>query len=321
MTQEDLQYIFDNYKSMTYKELGDAIGLTPSTVNYYINKYGLRGKTRLQISEDDAEYIRENYLLLPYQEIADKIGIEERQLRGWIYNHIKDRKLKTRQFNDTYFHEIVTPNQAYWLGFIYADGWIVFNTIKRNYEFGMQLQLGDKYILEALNEQLGGVHKIHVSHKDIRICSNSHASQTDSAVLRVYSKQLVSDLYEHGIDVRKSHSDKYPIVPDKLFPDYLRGFIDGDGCIHKIKDDILGVHITGANQKCFQYIQQKLSDMYNISSKIYSEEIPNYSTKYRLYCFRQDDVRRLLDIIYYDENAIKLKRKYNVYQNFYGLVA
>ena len=325
MTDEQKQYILDNYLSMTNKEIGEAIGCTAGLVQYYANKNGVfRYKNcgnRLNLSEENAQYIKDNYLTMPYKEIANKVGINEKQLSGWIINHVQDRKLKIRQFNDKYFHEIKTPNQAYWLGFIYADGWIVLNEADSNYEFGIELQRKDRYILEELNNALGGKHIIYDRHRDTKICSDTHTSHTDTSVLRVYSKQLVTDLYSHGIDTNKSRSDVFPVVEDSLFLDFLRGYIDGDGCIHKMRPKILGVHITGANELCFKYLRNKLLTDYNISTQIYSEDMEGRQTKYRLYCFRQDDVRRLLDLIYYDKNSTKLDRKYKIYQDFYGLAA
>lgn len=322
MTESDKQYIKDNYLSMTYKEIGDRIGYTPSTVQYYVKKLGGKGRRDLlNISEENAKYIEENYLSLPYAVIAKKVGINEKQLLGWIGNHIKNRKFKIRKFNDKYFSDISTPNQAYWLGFIFADGWIVFNTDTSTYEFGMELQRGDRYMLEKLNDEFGSKHIIYDRHKEMKICSSKNVSQTDASVLRVYSKQVVSDLFKHGIDTNKTRSDIFPIVSDDLFLDFLRGYIDGDGCIHKMRPNILGVHITGTNVLCFQYIQKKLLDDYNVSAQIYSENIEGRQVKYRLYCFRQNDVRRLLDLIYYDKNSTKLERKYQIYRDFYGLAA
>ena len=88
-------------------------------------------------SEEQIEFIISNYKTMTYKEIGEKLGYSERQIRGWV-NHNCD--LKTRQFKKDYFSLINTPNQAYWLGFIFADGWIHKDAKNRNYELGIELK-------------------------------------------------------------------------------------------------------------------------------------------------------------------------------------
>ena len=94
--------------------------------------------------------MKTNYLLMTYGEIAKNIGFTERQVRGWINNNC-NRKIRT--FNDRYFNEIKTPNQAYWLGFIYADGWVIRNIAGRSYELGIELCDIDKQQLIDFNNE------------------------------------------------------------------------------------------------------------------------------------------------------------------------
>lgn len=314
---------------MKAKEIGEKIGLTASQVIGWARHNGVRkGRSRL-FYDHELDFIEQNYLTMTYQEIADKLGYTERQICGWINNNLPN---KTRTFNNHYFDTITTPNQAYWLGFIYADGWI--SSHKRNhadtghssnnscgvsicYEFGIELQRQDEYLLDVFNQEIGGVHKIYQKHKKLRICNNKNITETDTSVIRVYSNPFVEGLISNGIDFNKTKSDRFPIVTDELFPDFLRGYIDGDGCIHEMKPGVLAVHITGANKKALQYIRERLLKLYDIHTSIYTET----EMKHRLYCFRKDDVRRLLDIIYYNPDSVKLTRKYNNYINFYGLAA
>ncbi len=319
MTKEQDQFIRDNSLIMTYREIGDVLGISDYSVRYYINKNNIPHNTnKLSLSKEDIEYIRSNYETMTAAEIGNHIGLTRRQVQGWLDNHLKDRAHKIRQFNDKYFSNIDTPAKAYWLGFIYADGWISIH-YNKHYEFGIQLQREDEYMLCELNNELGGQHIIKHIHTETKIVDNDFVTIADSSVLRVYSKQLVLDLYNNGIDIKKSGSNIFPIVANELFPDFLRGYIDGDGCIHVMRRGILGVHITSANVSILEYIRNKLLDDYGISSAMYKEESETWRTKYRLYCFRKDDVKRLLDMIYYKKDLPKLERKYEKYRDFYGL--
>lgn len=320
ITKEQEDYILKNFDKLKYQEIADCLKINVSQVAYCVFKNGVRPKrVVLNLTEDQKTFILNNYLTMTYNEIGEVVGLTDKQVKGWVRNHCKDRKSKLRQFDDKYFNDIVTPNQAYWLGFIYADGWI--SSCSRHYEFAIELQREDEYILKALNKELGGNHLITQRHKKMTICNNTHESESFTSVLRVNSKEIVFGLNKNGIDFNKTKTSTIPIVSDDLFSDFLRGYIDGDGCIHRIKENILGVHITSANKCGLEYIKNKLENLYGITSALYSEDIKKYKTKYRLYIFKQRHVKELLDIIYYNKDSIKLDRKYKIYQNFYGLTA
>ncbi|MDY4819492.1 MAG: LAGLIDADG family homing endonuclease [Bacilli bacterium] len=262
--------------------------------------------TRTIFNNEQKEYMAANYLTMRYREIADYLGFTERQVKGWINNNC-DRKIRT--FNSDYFANITQPNQAYWLGFIYADGWVCNNSARSNYELGIELCKTDKQQLIDFNNELGGVHIIKEEHHEKIICDNPNLSITDSVIIRVYSKQIVQDLVRHNILENKTLKPDYPIVYDDLFFDFLRGYIDGDGCIYfcENKPSCSQVHITSAHCEVFEYIQNKVEE-YGIKSYIYQE----CEHKYRL-VFTYKNALKLLDLIYYDENAQKLDRKYQKY--------
>lgn len=324
MTNEQKQYVRDNYQNKTNKELAQSLGVNISKVQGYVLR-NLGGRRRPLVSSEIGEYIANNYLVMTYAEIGAKIGLTSDQVKGWVQNHVKDRKSKLREFNSHYFDVIDTPRKAYWLGFIYADGWITkyrSHPGRNNYEFGMELQRSDRYILEELNKDLGGVHAIKdLENTNSNKLGTQKADKTFSSALRVYSKDIVNGLLSNGIDLRKTVSDVFPKVSEDMFPAFLRGYIDGDGCIHKMKANRLAVHITGANLKAMEYLRDVLISRYGIHANIYSEEFDKYRTKYRLYCFRDKDVRTLLDLIYSDKDVPFLIRKRDRYLNFYGLAA
>ena len=243
---------------------------------------------------------------MTYGEIADNLGFTEKQVRGWINHNCKN---KIRYFNDRYFDKIETPNQAYWLGFIYADGYIVKRESDRNCELGINIQSGDIELLKDFNNELGGVHNITYSHDEKYICNNLKMSITDSVTLRIYSKNIVNDLIKNKVIQNKTQSQIFPVVEDNLFFDFLRGYIDGDGCIYVNQNKISAsqVHITSSHDEVLNYIKNKLF-LYGISSRVYKEK----ENKYRIY-INHKSALKLLDMIYYDENVQKLNRKYEKY--------
>lgn len=306
--KEQEEFIISNYLTMQYKDIAKLLGdnYTASQVTSWLNSRGYKKGGKSIFSKDEMDYIRNNYLSMTYGEIAKNIGFTERQIRGWI-NHNCDKKNRT--FNDNYFNEIKTPNQAYWLGFIYADGLVLSKNEKRNYELGIELCDIDEQQLIDFNNELGGVHKITHGHYEKYICDYKNISITDTVRIRIYSKNIVEDLIRHNVVENKTKFANYPVVDDNLFFDFLRGYMDGDGCIYVNQNNakLSQFHITSSHNEVLNYIKNKLLS-YEIQSTIYKEK----EKKYRLHVNCNNAVK-LLDMIYYDTNVQKLNRKYEKY--------
>lgn len=85
------------------------------------------------------------------------------------------------------------------------------------------------------NNELGGVHKIKYDHHEKYICGYKNKSMTDTACIRIYSKEIVEDLIKHKVLENKTLKAEYPIVDDDLFFDFLRRYIDGVDVFTSIK--------------------------------------------------------------------------------------
>lgn len=302
---EQIDFIVSNYKTMKYKDIANSLGnYTEQQIIGWLNNNGYKKGHNSIFSKEDMEYMISNYKYITYKEIADNLGYTERQVRGWINNNC-DKKL--REFKCDYFSEIDSPNKAYWLGFIFADGWIHKDENNRNYELGIELQLKDIEQLHDFNNELGNVHDIVEKHSEKYICNHYKKSITDSAVIRIYSRRIVDDLINHGVVENKTKSAIFPKI-NNYFIDFLRGYIDGDGCIYVNDKGYMIVHITSSNCYVLQYIKDKLSKDYGVESRVYKEK----ENKYRIY-FNMTNSTKLLDLIYYDDNVQKLNRKYEKY--------
>ena len=319
MNSEQTGFIRNNFDKMLTIDIASSIQVDRACVMKFIIESGIDNTTRKTsiVSRYDGEYIKNNYLINTSNDIGNRLGISGKQVRGWISNHIKEeREFKHRKFNSDYFRDIDCDEKAYYIGLIYADGWI-YHSCQYNhstYEFGIELQYSDKYLLEGLSDAIGGVHPIKTYEKDILILNNRNESHSTMSRLRVYSKDIVTDLYNNGIDFNKTKTGIFPIVDDKFFLPFLKGYIDGDGCIHKMKDNVLGVHITSCSSGVLEYINKMVSMILGFKTSIYSE----CKNKYRIYWFARDKVKCLLDTLYSIKTP-ELFRKRNVYEEFYGL--
>ena len=308
LTLEDKDFIRNHLKDYTSKEFAEYFNNTHNTNIYkrqiisewiYSNNLLPRQKRRSLFSDEDVRFIKDNYTSMSYKEISQALGYTERQIRSKA-EHLG--LTKTRRFNNRYFEKIDTPLKAYFLGFIFADGWIT-HTSSGSYEFGMELKSEDRYILDKINDELGGIHEVKNLLPEDYIINNQVIHKTESCVLRVYSKPLVDDLIANNIDFNKTLSDKFPIVDDNYFFDYLRGYFDGDGCIYNNRGR-LRIQIVCAIRNTLDYLKDKLNQ-YGIRTEIYKER----ERKYILVCANVEDVKMLINRMYYSSDVFCLSRK------------
>lgn len=306
---EMVDIILQFYKTKTRQEIADMLGngVTAQNVQSWLKRRNLFVKKDM-FSDNDIEYMKFHYQDMSYKDIGIKLGFTERQIRGKINNMGLS---KIRKFNDTYFQIIDSPNKAYFLGLIYADGWVIYDEKVGTYELGLQLQSQDKYILEKLNQELGGVHDIIHTPSRKKIIKGVETISNEQDILRVYSKQLVNDLMALNIVPNKTKCSLYPIIPDKYFFDFLRGYIDGDGCYYINRNGSCEVTITCSQKQPLEWVSFTLQQM-NINTSVYQE----YDKKYRLYCFRKDDVKTLINKLYYNIDIFCLIRKYNKIKSY-----
>ena len=296
-------FIRENYKTMTQVAIAKKLGenVTQSDISWWLKSHGLIQKKR-RFSKEDVRFMIEHYQDMQYKDIAEHLGFTERQVRGKLNNMGYS---KTRKFNKRYFHEIDSDIKAYLFGFIFADGYVVCRKETRNYEFAMQLQSQDKYILDILNKELGDVHSITHKNPQDKIINGVFTRSGHSDILRVYSKDIVNDLMKHGIVPDKTHNYILPKVPNEYFFDFLRGYIDGDGCYYD-NHGYIGMHITCSSVEILEWVKLVL-DEHGISTSIYKEK----DLKYRLNCTNKESVKTLVELLYHDNFSLCLSRKYD----------
>lgn len=132
---------------------------------------------------------------------------------------IRDPAQVARKYtlDEGYFDEINTPDKAYFLGLLYADG---FNNRKKR-EVVLQLSLQDKSILDKFSECLS-------TNKPLGIVRSKR--NNDMWKLTINSGRISKRLEELGCGYKKSLTLEYPTwMPDWLQRHFIRGYFDGDG--------------------------------------------------------------------------------------------
>jgi hypothetical protein len=128
-----------------------------------------------------------------------------------------------KPINVNYFSNIDTPEKAYFLGLIYADGHV-------SDSFSINLQKRDGYIVKELKKELDSEHSLFVKNK-----KEDERKQVGISVGR---EDFVSNLRQRGLEEDKTHSDTVPNLPDELFRHWVRGLYDGDGTLRKKEREV-----------------------------------------------------------------------------------
>ena len=140
---------------------------------------------------------------------------------------VRDTAYTARKYvcNSNYFSTIDSEEKAYWLGFIYADGYLSKTNYRSNI-LGISLSVVDKGHLEKFRQAIGFTGNILT----YRSCSG-YSSKTEYARITIRDQQLCDDLEAKGVYYHKTQILRFPddnIVPEAFIPHFIRGYFDGE---------------------------------------------------------------------------------------------
>lgn len=180
-------------------------------------------------------------LKTPSKDACKKIGVSESFFRVVLQKeNLKWIRAPYRiyELNHNYFDVIDNSNKAYWLGFLYADG-----HVSDTGALHLQLQGRDIKVLEDLKKSLGYNGPIKLRQ----------VKGKDYYGLRIWSVGICSALNKLGINRNKTKEPNIPDIDEKFYKDFLRGLIDGDGCIYtkrKEKSKMISCVNILVHEKC-----------------------------------------------------------------------
>lgn len=211
-------------------EIVRETGRTEHTITAVLRRNGKAPSRKVVRYDDDLrERIRQMY-----QDGVDAPEIG-RLLGGLhsssVYNVLKEAGIDRREQiacdNPGYFDQIDTPDKAYWLGFLGADGCVTGFTRGTKTYLRLQVKLARKD-----RDHLVTLHKALKARRPIRdFDEKSFGKMTPVSMLAVSSQQVAEALISHGIVRKKTDVLKPWGGPAHLMPHYWRGLVDGDGHI------------------------------------------------------------------------------------------
>jgi hypothetical protein len=229
-------------------------------------------------------------------EIMSLYDIKKHHYYNIIHRNGSPRRIPNKKHsqNDACFSVIDSPEKAYWLGFLFADGYI------RKFQLSLCLSSKDKSHLIKFKNLIESDSEIKDSF--IKKKYKGEDKTYFSSTLNIYSINIYNDLLQYGLHRNKSLTLRPPVnLPEHYFRDFIRGYFDGDGCVSTFKKykkmKILGTY------EFLNWINKVLSD--NGAS---FRDIDKQTNKIFRIQYNTKDVKLIYDY-FYDQSTIHLERK------------
>lgn len=240
-----------------------------------------------------------------------------------------DRMIKEHgEINSDFFEKIDTKEKAYWLGLLYADGWLTrVNRNRDTLRLGFNTHIIDSILIEGLCNVLGLDHQ-RIYHKRM-----SHKkTNPNSLEVSFANKKLTSDLVRLGFIVgkEKSKNIEFPTFDRRdLELAFLLGYYDGDGktnktiiCsgslkfLEKIKEKYILPFKIVTNKRSHYYKGKLIAGTsYELSlgAQLFNEMMVNYEDsllrKRKHFCTPEEKAARAAES---NKNSDGITRKFNI---------
>ena len=219
---------------------------------------------------------------------------------------IKNNSINSRKYShdEDYFEVIDTEEKAYWLGFMYADGFIESKRKNQSQKFGITLNKIDYNHLKKFKKCIQATNPIKT------YIGGGYTKNSVFSKILITSQKTVDDLKDKGVVENKTNILKFPTeeqVPKELIPHFIRGYFDGDGCI------------------CYYYQKEKYKtyQINFVGTKDFIDGLKSY-LKLDLKCYTKNNVTYQLNVggnnkvkkimnMFYKNAKIFLDRKHEKY--------
>lgn len=220
--------------------------------------------------------------------------------------HIKDNTINSRRYfhNEDFFEVIDTEEKAYWLGFIYADGFIESKRSHGAQKVGITLSSIDHSHLEKFKESIEATNPV------LQYKGSGYNSEGTFSKILLTSDKTVNDLKQLGVVENKTYNLEFPtFIKEDLLHHFVRGYFDGDGSIN--------YYTTPTGYKKYQIGFTGSFKMIQGLNKFFSKEcsIRQKGNAYQVNFGGVNEVHKIINIMYKDA-TIYLDRKYEKVDSF-----
>jgi len=317
LTEEEIEQVAQlREQKIKTTDIAEQLGYSRSVIERTIQENGLTRVKGVELSWKDKVDIETMVMAkINQKDIAKHYNISVHSLQRVM----KKLDISTKRYtvNHDYFSGIDTEDKAYFLGFMYADG---YNASNRN-QIKLKLKTEDKYILEKFAGYLttGQTPPIYKE------------KGSDTCSLQISSKQLCQDLEKWGCGKAKAHTLVFPkflLNKPNLMRHFIRGYFDGDGTIFKKKRPKTGKEYWCAgfagNENFIKalaiYLNSVTNSLGTATPKADSNINPK-STTWHIHYTKYQAINWLRDYLYMStDDTFRLDRKYNRFPSLNEIV-
>lgn len=263
-------------------------------------------KTCVRWTKREIEFLKKNYRTTSWDKLLYNLHKtrtkESTQIKAMRLGLKKERK---HTINEKFF-DTWTPQMAYILGYITADGCL---RIKNRGSYMLRFLSKDWHLLIKIRKALDSVHLLNIKKVDNKIYYS----------LEIGSKQIVEKLLSLGIlsstNNTKTKYQTFPCIPKSYVSDFIRGSFDGDGSIYLVNRICKNRRNTITLDLCFEGTHSflnKLTHILNSYLHVNAKKPELYGGTHRV-IYHNNETVRILDWLYKDAD-IYLPRKFKMYK-------
>ena len=311
ITKDLKEFVINSYikDSLSATQIAKQIGVSTATICSFLRNEGVvvenkQNKLNFDLEQDIIpKYNQGVSLSCLAKQYQTSIPTLSKKLKERGIQIINRQNLV--KFNENVFNSIDTEEKAYWLGFIFADGYIS----SRDYGFELSLSAIDTEHLVKFNEFMQH-QKNNVKIGTLK-CKGKEFKRCRWGIV---NKHLWDVLNSYGCTPRKSNTLLFPnteiFKDESLIIPFIRGYFDGDGCLTnkktKPKASFLGTDqfLTKLKEYLLKYSIK--------TGKLVSDSREEFAKTLNI---SQFDVFKFLHLIY-DNATIYLNRKHNKFITF-----
>ena len=181
--------------------------------------------TESQITDIISSYLNSTAKALALKHKCTKDYI----LEIWSKHGLKGKSRRKYRVDLTYFETINSPDKAYFLGFIAADG-CIRRPINGPLALAVKVSSKDEEVLVKFLRCLKS--DMPISH--VRYKTPWKGVIKEASFVNIISEKICGDLAEFNIVERKTEKYEPVSLTDDLMPHFIRGYFDGDGTVYKL---------------------------------------------------------------------------------------
>ncbi len=249
----------------------------------------LLSQSSSRTSGEWVEFFNDRYPRKQLLDFCRTHDIKMRKTTEAEFSELQSKRARKYNINQDYF-KTWSRNMAYLFGFWFADG-----CIYRGQMFDITVHKKDKYILKKFADELGFEGKLY-DYVD-----------RQAARINFSCKVIHDDIIALGGKECKSLDCKFPDVPRRYLPDFIRGYFDGDGCVCLCKNNRLQASFASGSPEFLEDLHSILKEEAGI--------VGGSQSKWSL-SFGKRDSLLLGRYMYKNEPELYLKRKYDKFQRF-----